>query len=343
MQRFDTAQLPEAERFGYWREVLTARFLPLDPERRDGDDPFAGALTMGEVGNLPITRIAASGQTVRRSGRLDALPELLFLNLQLGSAFSFEQGSDGRVGTGDLFVIDSREPFTLDCAHRVDQVCVAIPRERIGARLLYPDRAGGTLLRGHEPAAVLLADAIRSGERIATLPGGDGDDGAPVLWSEHVIELLAYALNQHHGAESPSADLFREGLYRSACSAIEREFPDAEFRPGRLAKRLRVSLRLLQRVFNEHGDGIMRRVRARRIALACDLLGDPRHAHKTVTEIALAVGFIDLPHFSRAFSAATGRSPSAWRRAQFASGAPGVAGASGNSITKRAPPVETAS
>lgn len=49
----------------------------------------------------------------------------------------------------------------------------------------------------------------------------------------------------------------------------------------------------------------------RRIALAQRLMSG---SNKTMTEIALACGFADQSHFSRAFSQRIGSSPTAWRR-----------------------------
>jgi AraC-like DNA-binding protein len=44
------------------------------------------------------------------------------------------------------------------------------------------------------------------------------------------------------------------------------------------------------------------------------MLQDPRHAHKTITQIVFECGFRDLSHFGRVFAAATGSTPRAWRR-----------------------------
>ena len=44
-------------------------------------------------------------------------------------------------------------------------------------------------------------------------------------------------------------------------------------------------------------------------------MGDDSQAGERITEIALRWGFNDMPHFSRAFRAAFGRSPSEYRQA----------------------------
>jgi len=65
--------------------------------------------------------------------------------------------------------------------------------------------------------------------------------------------------------------------------------------------------------FAETGGTIAAHIRARRLARMRADLADPRLAGRTVTEIALAWGFSDPAHASRAFRRAYGTSPSGFR------------------------------
>uniref|UniRef100_B0T953 Transcriptional regulator, AraC family n=1 Tax=Caulobacter sp. (strain K31) TaxID=366602 RepID=B0T953_CAUSK len=53
----------------------------------------------------------------------------------------------------------------------------------------------------------------------------------------------------------------------------------------------------------------------RRVRRAAELLLDPQ---RSIAEVALAVGFSDQPHFTRAFARVFGASPGAWRRQSLA-------------------------
>ncbi len=53
---------------------------------------------------------------------------------------------------------------------------------------------------------------------------------------------------------------------------------------------------------------------AQRIEACCTDLADPRQATRAITDIALDRGFTSLAHFSRVFRAATGCTPSDYRR-----------------------------
>lgn len=76
------------------------------------------------------------------------------------------------------------------------------------------------------------------------------------------------------------------------------------------AQALGLSARALQRQLQRAGTTFQREVKAARVAAAKTMLaeGDTR-----LSAIALAVGCLSLPHFSRLFSDVTGSSPSQWR------------------------------
>ena len=75
-------------------------------------------------------------------------------------------------------------------------------------------------------------------------------------------------------------------------------------------RRMRVSVRTLQRRLAEHGVSFERLLANVIVRHAAALLESPR----SITEISFELGYSDSAHFSRAFARWTGMSPSAWRR-----------------------------
>jgi AraC family transcriptional activator of tynA and feaB len=45
------------------------------------------------------------------------------------------------------------------------------------------------------------------------------------------------------------------------------------------------------------------------------MLSVPRHAHRSIMDVAFACGFNDISHFGRLFARKFGMTPSQWRRA----------------------------
>jgi AraC-like DNA-binding protein len=76
---------------------------------------------------------------------------------------------------------------------------------------------------------------------------------------------------------------------------------------------LALSARTLQRRLHDEGTTFTRVVRQTRVDAAARLLTDPS---QTVSDIGYAVGFADTAHFTRTFKAATGVTPSQWRRGE---------------------------
>jgi AraC-like DNA-binding protein len=83
--------------------------------------------------------------------------------------------------------------------------------------------------------------------------------------------------------------------------------PDA----GRLARRMKLSTRTLQRRLEERGTTFSEEVDAARCDLACELLRDPSLA---TAEVAYRLGFSDPAAFTRAFKRWEGITPSAYRK-----------------------------
>jgi AraC-like DNA-binding protein len=136
------------------------------------------------------------------------------------------------------------------------------------------------------------------GPLLAPLSGGDARLG----------EIL------HAGAVSALARLPKEAsLLERALSLVSVDLEDGERGADHLAARLGVSERTLRRRLAEHGVSyreLLDRARHRR---ALELLGG---GDRSVTEVALLVGFSDATSFTRAFRRWTGEAPRRFMRSQ---------------------------
>ncbi len=124
---------------------------------------------------------------------------------------------------------------------------------------------------------------------------------------KRVAELLAAASDRDDGAAATTADplvfAVREEIARCLC--------DGQPELVRVARRMAMSSRSLQRRLGERGLRFKRLVRDTRHELACEYL---QHSELSVTEIALLLGYAQLSVFDRAFRAVADMSPSRWRR-----------------------------
>ncbi len=105
--------------------------------------------------------------------------------------------------------------------------------------------------------------------------------------------------------------LLDDGVYREEAMSI-----------GRLAARLDMPEHRLRKLINQ-GLGFRNFsafLNARRIADAQIMLADADQARRQITQIALDLGYGSLGPFNRAFKAATGRTPTEYRRAALSGG-----------------------
>jgi AraC-like DNA-binding protein/CheY-like chemotaxis protein len=117
-------------------------------------------------------------------------------------------------------------------------------------------------------------------------------------------------------AAGPVAPDRIEAAIREAARAIREQGEDSDSF-GQLARTLGLSSSALSRRFKRTVHVSYRRfVLQSRIERARTLLG---HSGLTITEVAQAVGFGDLPRFDKVFKAAVGTAPSLYRRRQSGS------------------------
>jgi AraC-like DNA-binding protein len=90
-----------------------------------------------------------------------------------------------------------------------------------------------------------------------------------------------------------------------------------ELSPERIARKLGMSLRSLQRGLHERGSSYEKLVRGARLELACSYLREGRHS---VTETAFALGYESASAFSRAFKRWTGLLPTEYQHSLATAG-----------------------
>ncbi|WP_371818691.1 helix-turn-helix transcriptional regulator [Rhodomicrobium sp. Az07] len=183
------------------------------------------------------------------------------------------------------------------------------PLAQLGCDLLsdhsLPDR--GLFLVGFPaPPPLLQAARCIAGCRIA-----EGTARKLYLYSK-AIECLSLVIHSF-SLPSPQRPALRGEDYRRVQHAreiVETQY-DVDWTIARLAREVGVNERKLKEGFREIvGNSVHAHLRDIRIEAAAALLDEG----KTVTEAALAVGFSNLSHFSKTFSAKKGMLPSRYRR-----------------------------
>ncbi|MEV6210495.1 helix-turn-helix domain-containing protein [Kitasatospora sp. NPDC051914] len=182
----------------------------------------------------------------------------------------------------------------------------------------YRDRAGEAYLRVSCP----LADPLAVPELLRRL----ADQGA--LPADRTTELLARGITglvaqacadyMDRGLEAPrparSSGLARRAMLQRIKHFARARLADPELKPEMLAQQHHISLRYLQKLFQEHGQSPASWIRDERLHRSCTELRDPRLAHLTIAMIGERSGLYGASHFSRLFRDRYGISPREYRR-----------------------------
>jgi AraC-like DNA-binding protein len=211
-------------------------------------------------------------------------------------------------------VVTYRLPSILNADRRqhsdhVVPLMIAVVRHYLGADWLpawvevdYPDDGHARRLQ-----EVLPVDWRFGGERIAVPVPADRLHQPPAGARPSTARLLTDAdvLAQVRHRSSPMVGAVEAG--------ISLQLLDGQVGIDGVARRMRTSVRSLQRELGAHGLSYQRLVDHFRLRKANTLLARP---DSSIVEIALALGYSDPSNFTRAYRRWTGHSPSARLRAQ---------------------------
>jgi AraC family transcriptional regulator, positive regulator of tynA and feaB len=279
-----------------------------------GELPFRGEMQAQAVSGLAVVMI--SGQGVHGShgraevARTDRHFHVACVHLD-GETRLIHRDEQVSLRRGDVFLVDSRRRFALRLEQPWKHLVVAFPTHWLDSRLSRPERASGAVLHA-EPLAHLWARHLADGYSLADALSPD----AETLFARHSIELLAQALNERRDTPRLPSEAGRAAIFLRACRLISLEFSDPALTPLRIASKLHVSTRTLDRIFAERNETVMRRVYDERIRQAAKLLTDVAAGHRSVTEIAFVCGFNDGSHFGRVFTERMHITPCRWRQQQ---------------------------
>ncbi|MGJ9424557.1 helix-turn-helix domain-containing protein [Nesterenkonia halotolerans] len=307
---FDPDPLAPGERFEAWHHAVSTAFVPLDAST-EHPSQFHGSLTGLALGSLSVAGVGGDAVTVRRSRQAIAAgdPGVFKFALQVqGSSLTRQDGREALLSPGDLVIYDTRRPYDLvfDGAYRMFVVQIAV--EHLGlsaeqARDVVAQRIPGSAGLGALTSSLLgsLDDQLQKGE-MAPDPRA----------ASAVLQLVQATLLSRF---RPAADVpTRDVVYLEAVKYIDDRLGDPGLGVEAVARALHVSMRYLQGVFAQEGTTPSEWIRRRRLERCRLELGDPAHAHRSVSAVAARWGYPEASSFSRAFKNAYGVSPGAFRR-----------------------------
>jgi AraC-like DNA-binding protein len=314
-----TQDLPPAERFGCWLELVCQSYAPYRIQS-EHEDNFTARLDVAQLGQAYLIRQAQPSLEAHRDSVLIRREDPEFYTFGLNIRGHVQMTQNRRtvlVGPGELVMHDTSRPFrcvvrgeSFRGGDRHTGISFSFPRrllplpERTARQLILtalPGRAGfGRLIWRH------LAELSRD----QTYPSAEAGRLGIVT-----VDLIAALFAHHLEAEAAlPAPTYQRALLTRVYAFIDGNLANPNLDAEVLAAAHGVSVRHLHRLFASQGTTVASWIRARRLERCRRDLIDPGLRDRTVQAIGARWGLVNPTHFSRAFRAAYGHSPRQYRQ-----------------------------
>jgi AraC-like DNA-binding protein len=300
----DTSDVQPRDSFDYWRQSGIQAYLPLEFETQSRTD-FQGRMVTNRWNRLKITRIYSSPSIVARTAPCiasranGAFCASLLLS---GSGIVRQDGRMAFAKTGDVILVDSDQPFSLDFSEGVNVVCVGfdgsavrrMTRTRIPVDLVVPGKAAGSRL-----VAAYISGLFEDLETVGSIVD---------LAADQFPALVARAAAP---TAPPAPHLGRLAI--RIREFVEAEISDPDLGAKRIAVALGVSRSTVYEAMAAQGLTVAGFIRDCRLR-GCIMEFNSAGLNLPTTAIADRWGFRDAAAFSRTFKRIMGTSPGEFRR-----------------------------
>ena len=278
----------------------------------DRVEPFSASLSCVELGDITLCRVTGCpASVVRPVATLDAgSPAMSRFHVEIplrGTARLVQSGREATLRPGDFALCDNGLPFHYGFTSFYDELVIQIPRGVLLAREPRAGQVTAVTVHGDDGLGALLSPMLR---HAAELEAWSTSPVACLIAAQRV-DLLVTTLSAQLGPAE--ATIARSRYLAQAQAYLYDHLADPGLSPERVARAVGISARYLHALFHDEGTTVTRWLVERRLERSRQLLSSRQHAALTITEVAAAVGFRDLSHFSSSFKSAFGLPPRAFR------------------------------
>lgn len=305
-----TSALPPGRQFDAWREVIVDAHLSWDIPQV-ACEQFPASMRQHRFEGMRLTDCTApvrvSGTRSRAQIVRDDEAYLTVVMIAEGSeTLRFGDDQEVHLTEGMFTLWDSTRPMAFATGQQLRQMSLLVPERELLRRMPRVRDLVGRPMGGRHGAGALFADHFRAlMRRFGELPPASRE---PVL--DATLDLLGVCLGEQPSLPSPR---LRQALLEQVQRHIDRHLADPALGIASLARAFRMSERNLHKLFEGSGSTLSAYIRDQRLAMCRRDLGSRALMSRHIAEIARHWGFTDPGHFSKAFRAAYGMSPSELR------------------------------
>lgn len=308
----DCRDLRPRERFDAWSAAIDGSFVPLHAVGPDAGsrESFTGGLISQPLGGTSVSTVMGSAVRVSRTAReiAKADPGFIKLGFQLrGYSVITQDGRDAALAPGDFALYDTTRPYVVDSDDVFRMFVVMFPLES-----LHLDRGflrDFTALRFSGRTGVGAIASRFLAEMSRQLDEGALKGALPL--SDAVLDLVAATIAERvESAGGLTEDAHRRALRARIESYIAAHLSDPDLSVTGIAAEHHVSVRYLQKLFEQQHDTVSGWIRRRRLEAS---RRDLASASTPIASVGIRWGFADAAAFARAFRQEFGMPPSHYR------------------------------
>ncbi len=310
----DLDHIDTKNRRAAWYQAVPTLFPGITVDEFRGE-PAVGAVKGNAFGSARFWEIDSGPVNVGYSPHQASPKNLQAFSLMLQLSGETAASQHGRVcglRPGDFCLIDGDSPFRLSVQDGRSKILVVqLPRSNVLNRHPHLQRLTATRISSNEEgSARVLRDTLLSIREVAHHLCNAQQ------WNTQSLLLHSLSLLTAPGEKVGSL----EWRVRRALGFMETRLADPLLTAEDVALEQSISRRQLDRIFRkELGVTVAAQLWERRLQHAASLLrARDSGSRLTVTQVALASGFQDASHFSRAFRRRFGTQPSKWHESELA-------------------------
>lgn len=309
LHAWTTSALPAHRQFEAWREVIVDAHLSWDIPKIDCEQ-FPAGMRQHRFEGVRLTDCTAPTRVSGTRGRAQiARDDEAYLTVVMVAQGSetLRFGDDEVHLTAGMFTLwDSTRPMAFATGEHLRQMSLLVPERELLRRMPRVRDLVGRPMGAAGGAGGLFVDHFQAlMRRFGELPPASRE---PVL--DATLDLLGVCLGEQPSLPAPRV---RRMMLEQVQRHIDKHLADPALGVASLARAFRMSERNLHKLFEGSGSTLSAYIRDQRLAMCRRDLGSRALMSRQIAEIARHWGFTDPGHFSKAFRAAYGMSPSELR------------------------------
>ncbi|GKX56717.1 hypothetical protein SOASR030_28290 [Leminorella grimontii] len=312
---FTTQDIPDAEKFGVFRDTVKGRFLSsyeCNQVELPSHSRFYANIVEQRVMDLRFLQLESNGHSAksRPAAQKQSQEEHFQIELQRsGTGYLSQDGRTAFLRQGDFCFFDMARPASWSFDDDYSLFKILIPREKFANRLGNTQNLTARAIRGNSVTGALVYGFImKYVPFLDSIPQQHSQQLADIL-----LNLITSALSELSMAMPPQS-AGRSTIFYLAQQYLEDRLSNPDLNISDCANACGISVRYLQKLFHEQGTSVNRWIHQKRLENYKAALMNPLMADRNITQLAYDCGFSDISNLSRKFKSEYLMTPSEYRK-----------------------------